>query len=322
MHKQLPTWQLIHQSLQHETAVMLLYVLESKGSSPGRQGFMMAVNAEGAMSGSMGGGIMEHKFVELAKATLQEASPAPAVHQQIHDKSATRNQSGMICSGEQTIFLYKVKKEEATAVQNIITSLRENRNASLLLSPQGIFFSADIPLKNYELQLYAVDHFSFKEKIGYKNKLYIVGGGHCSLALSQLLGLMDFHTCVFDDRPDLNTLVQNTFAHEKHLLVDYSDLPSMIQPGSNTYVVIMTVGYRTDEVALKALLGMDLFYIGMLGSKSKTGKLLEQLQAAGIDKAWLDKIHAPVGIPIKSQTPEEIAVSIAAEIISVKNRYL
>ena len=72
MHKNLPAWQLIHQSLQQKLQVMLLYVLESKGSSPGRQGFMMAVNENGQMCGSLGGGIMEFKLVELAKKMLSQ----------------------------------------------------------------------------------------------------------------------------------------------------------------------------------------------------------------------------------------------------------
>jgi len=322
MHKQLPTWQLIHQSLQNDIAVMLLYVLKSKGSSPGRQGFMMAVNAEGAMNGSLGGGIMEHKFVELAKSRLQEAATEISIHQQVHDKAAAKNQSGMICSGEQTIFLYTVKKEEATAIHNIITCLLANSNATLQLSPQGIVFNTAIPGKNYTLQLKEGDDFLFTEKIGYKNILYIIGGGHCSLALSQLMSTMDFYTCIFDDRHELNTMIENHFVHEKHLLVDYTALSALIPSGANSYVVIMTVGYRTDEIALKALLGKDFYYLGMLGSKNKIKKLFEQLTAEGIDKKWLDKIHAPVGLHIKSQTPEEIAVSIAAEIIHVKNSRL
>jgi xanthine dehydrogenase accessory factor len=69
--KSLSTWQLIYNSLQQQVAVMLLYVLESNGSSPGRQGFFMAVNLHGKMEGSLGGGIMEHKFVEMAKAKLK-----------------------------------------------------------------------------------------------------------------------------------------------------------------------------------------------------------------------------------------------------------
>jgi xanthine dehydrogenase accessory factor len=322
MHKQLPTWQLIHHSLQHNIAVMLLYVLESKGSSPGRQGFMMAVNAAGAISGSMGGGIMEHKFVEMAKARLQQRAAEISVHHQVHDKSAAKNQSGMICSGEQTIFLYTVKKEDIAAVENIIHSLRQHVNASLHLSPNGIIFTNNIPADNYALQLKGDDDFVFTEKLGYKNILYIIGGGHCSLAFSQLMSSMDFYIHLFDHRDGLNTMEQNGWVHEKKVINDFAALTSMIASAQNGFVVIMTFGYRTDADALKALAGKDFAYIGVLGSKNKIEKMFEQFVAEGMDKKWLDRIHAPIGIPIKSQTPEEIAVSIAAEIITTKNKYL
>ena len=103
MNKQYATWKLIAQSLQQNLAVMLLYVLESNGSSPGRQGFFMAVNAAGEMEGSIGGGIMEHKFVELAKEKLKAGNQEPDFKKKIHDKSVAAEQSGMICSGDQTI---------------------------------------------------------------------------------------------------------------------------------------------------------------------------------------------------------------------------
>ena len=99
MQKQLQIWQFIHKSLQADIPVMLLYVLESNGSSPGRQGFFMAVNKDGEMHGSIGGGIMEHKFVEMAKDKLKHNMDSTSVKKQVHDKSAANNQSGMICSG-------------------------------------------------------------------------------------------------------------------------------------------------------------------------------------------------------------------------------
>ncbi len=298
---------------------MLLYVLESKGSSPGRQGFMMAVNAKGEMNGSLGGGIMEHKFVELAKSKLQQQAKEVSVHQQIHDKMAAKNQSGMICSGEQTIFLYTVKQGEAAVVQSIISSLQQNRNGTLQLSPGGIIFSSDVPVKNYQLQLKEEDDFIYTEKTGYKSTLYIVGAGHCALALSQLMSSMGFYIRLFDDRQELNTLQQNNFVHEKHTVNDYAELSDLIPSSLSGYVVIMTVGYRTDAVAIKALQGRKFAYLGVLGSRNKMKKMFEQLAAEIIDRSWLKKIYAPIGLQIKSQTPEEIAISIAAEIIKVKN---
>jgi xanthine dehydrogenase accessory factor len=322
MHKQLPNWQLIHHSLQHNIAVMLLYVLESKGSSPGRQGFMMAVNAKGAMSGSLGGGIMEHKFVEMAKASLLQDTEVSSLHHQVHDKSAAKNQSGMICSGEQTIFLHAVKKDETAAVDNIISVLQQNKNASLLITPAGIDFDNAVPAADYAFEKSSDDKFSFKEKLGFKNKLLIIGGGHCSLALSQLMSNMDFYIHVFDHREALHTMEQNHFVQEKTILRDFAALNSLVSPLPNSFVVVMTVGYRTDAAVLKALEGKSFAYLGVLGSKSKISKLFAQLAAEGMDETWLSTIYAPVGLPIKSQTPEEIAVSIAAEIIAVKNKRL
>jgi xanthine dehydrogenase accessory factor len=117
MKKQLLVWNLIAESLDKQIPVTLLYVLESKGSSPGRQGFFMAVNAEGDMEGSIGGGIMEHRFVEIAKRTLSQKS---ILQKQIHAKTAHKNSSGMICSGEQSILLYQIKKEEMPIIKKII----------------------------------------------------------------------------------------------------------------------------------------------------------------------------------------------------------
>jgi len=319
MHKQLPTWQLIQQSLQNNIAVILLYVLESKGSSPGRQGFMMAVNANAKMSGSLGGGIMEHKFVEMAKAKMQQEGETASIHLQVHDKSVAKNQSGMICSGEQTIFLYPVKKDELPAVSNIVSVLQENKNASLILSPGGISFNNDIPVENYLFQTRGEDDFIFIEKTGYKNKLIIIGGGHCALALSQLMSSMDFHITLFDHREALHTMEQNHFVQEKAILHDIAELNTLISSSANTFVVVMTVGYRTDAETLKALAGKNFAYLGVLGSKSKIDKMFAQLAAEGIDERWLNTLYAPIGLPIKSQTPEEIAVSIAGEMIRAKN---
>ena len=320
MQKTLQIWYFINESLKQRGSVMLLYVLESKGSSPGRQGFSMVVNAKGEMEGSIGGGIMEHKFVEMVKERLKkQGSKEQELKKQIHDKSAANNQSGMICSGEQTIFLYPVREKDLNTVQKIIQSLEENKNGTLILSPDGILFSDAIPEKDFEFTFQAEDEWLYKEKTGYKNKLFIIGGGHCSLALSRLMRTMDFYVQVYDDRENLKTMLENDAVHENHFISNYSDLKDQIPSGQNHYVVIMTFGYRTDDIALKALLNKEFKYIGVLGSKKKMEKLFEDNRKEGIDESLLQRIHTPIGLDIKSQTPEEIAVSIAAEIIKIKN---
>src|SRR5690349_20362873 len=104
--KEVAVWEFAMRSLQDGLPVALLVVLESAGSSPGRQGFKMALSGTGEMAGSVGGGIMEHKLVELARNLLAQNSFQPLLKRQIHSKAAPQNQSGMICSGEQTVGIY------------------------------------------------------------------------------------------------------------------------------------------------------------------------------------------------------------------------
>ena len=161
--------------------------------------------------------------------------------------------------------------------------------------------------------------WEYVEKTGYKNQLFIIGGGHCSLAFSKLMRGMDFYITVYEEREGLNTLEKNEFANEIIIADDYTALANLIPSGPNQYVVIMTFGYRTDDIALRALLDKQFKYLGVLGSKKKMEKLFDDYRADGIAEEVLQRIHTPIGIAINSQTPEEIAVSIAAEIIKVKN---
>ena len=98
-----------------------------------------------------------------------------------------------------------------------------------------------------------------------------------------------------------------------------AELSELIPSGENNYVVVMTFGYRTDDMAVRALLQKQFKYFGLLGSKKKIEKMFAEYKNEGMDEGLLDKIYSPIGLQIKSETPEEIAVSIAAEIIKVKN---
>jgi xanthine dehydrogenase accessory factor len=319
--KSINTWRFIEYSVQQDVPVMLLYVLDSKGSSPGRQGFFMAVNSQGRMQGSIGGGIMEHKFVELAKERLcNESDDLSTIKKQVHDKSVARDQSGMICSGEQIIFLYRLQGGDLRTIRDIINTLVQNKRGTLMLSPRGVRFDADAPGHDFYFSMKSEEDWMYSEKIGYKYELFIVGGGHCALALTKLMRSMDFYIRVYDDRKEVKTMAENHDAHEKHFVNDYSELSELIPSGSNRYVVVMTVGYRTDDAALKALFGKKFRYFGLLGSQFKINKMISEYKTSGVSEEMLQHIHAPAGIKIKSESPEEIAVSIAAEIINIKNQ--
>lgn len=318
--RELKLWKFVVERLQVSEPVMLMCVVESSGSSPGRRGFKMAVTKDN-LSGSIGGGIMEHKFVELAKGKLLEDSEDSLLRKQFHQKTAAKDQSGMICSGEQTILLSRINKKDLPCMQSLVASLEKNKNGELRIDSTGIGFSEDAsPDFDFSFEKESENSFRYTERTGYRNHLTIVGGGHCALALSKLVCGMDFYTRVYEERKDLNTLEENNFANEKIILEDYSELSSLIYQGENHYVAVMTFGYRTDDRTVRAIIDKNFDYLGVLGSESKMKQLFEEWRADGLPEGKLQKIYSPIGIRIKSETPEEIAVSIAAEIIKVKNR--
>lgn len=330
MKKDLELWQFIAKCLKNGEKVMLLVVVESVGSSPGRQGFKMAVGTEGSLFGSIGGGIMEIKLVELAKSHLQNNVATssdkttryntPFLKKQIHNKNAAHDQSGMICSGEQTILFYPLEKTHLTTVKKIVSALENNTLAVLKWDAQYFeLFDNQRLTDNFTFVFADIDTFVYVENLGFKQQLYIIGGGHCALALSELMAKMDFQIHLFDDRLDLNTLQKNTFAHCIET-ANYATIGDKIPSGPDVYVVVMTVGYRTDAVVIRQLLDKNIRYLGVLGSASKMKTLLQLLENEGFNSDILRGIHTPIGVAINSRTPEEIAVSIAAEIIFIKNK--
>ncbi len=324
MSKELNFWQFIDNQLNSYEKALLLVVVDSTGSSPGRQGFKMAINTEGVLCGSIGGGIMEIKLVELAKDLLQKENDVAFLKKQIHHKNVPHDQSGMICSGEQTILFYTLKKTDLPTVKRLVFCLENALPIVLKMTPHCFQVFENHTLSSpFNFVFIDERDFVYTENIGFKNELYIIGGGHCALALSELMSKMDFCIHLFDDRSDLNTLEKNRFVHQKHL-VDYSDIGAYIPSGNNVYVVVMTVGYRTDALVLRQLLDKKLRYLGVLGSATKMETLLDSLENQGVTNQGVTSdllrgIHTPIGLNINSKTPEEIAVSIAAEIIKVKN---
>lgn len=318
MMRQGQVWQLLSDSLRQHLPAVLLCVVESNGSSPGRQGFCMAVNAAGAMEGSIGGGIMEHKLVALCRERLLHDAPdeGPMVRQQVH-RAAAQHRSGMICSGEQTVVLYRIQPGDEMIIEQIRDG-REQGLGSFVLSNEGLHFSDTAAPQSHSWTFHNEAAWRYTERLGYRDHLHIVGGGHCALALSQLMRGLDFYIHLYEDRPALHTVLRNDFAHEKKL-VDYNELGSLIPSGPEHYVMIMTFGYRSDKIALKSLLHLDPGYMGMMGSKAKVAQLFEELAQEGADPARLARVHAPAGLSINSRTPEEIAVSMAAQIILVRS---
>ena len=310
-------WQYINHNLHNSNKIILLWVLESEGSSPGRRGFKMAVSKEGFF-GTIGGGMMEHKLVEKAKTLLADDESEVSLVRQHHDKQHSKDQSGMICSGSQLIAFVPVSINEQKTIESIVKKTEDESKDFVFLSPKGISLIED-ELKTSGLKYSAEKEWKYAEYINERPVIHIIGGGHVGLALSELMFYLGFYIKLYDNRPELNTIAQNTFANEK-IIVDYNKIDEIINARSDEYVVIMTFGYRDDKTVFSKLMDKTFFYIGMIGSEAKIKALFTEFKEEGIAPERWNHAFIPIGINIFSKTTKEIAVSIAAEIIREKNK--
>jgi xanthine dehydrogenase accessory factor len=158
----------------------------------------------------------------------------------------------------------------------------------------------------------------FLEVLMPPDRLLIVGGGHCGRALARMASLLDFSIVLADDRAEFARPEDYAYPNVEsvmHLPPDYAGLPV---PDENTYVALVSKGFVTDEAALRRVLDSPAAYIGMIGSKRKREVVYDALRADGVPEEKLSRVHAPIGLDIGADTPEEIAVSILAEIIQVR----
>ena len=311
-------WQQLLSKLQENKCLYLLTVIQNEGSSPGRKGFKMLVAEDNYIYGSIGGGVMEFTLVEEAKQLLFKQQEIIIYKKQIHTGKG-KDGSGMICSGEQTVVFHPMNKSHAPFITEIVNGLKNKQQKTINFTSSGLFFNTNNIQEKYRANIQSETEWLFQEKIGFKETIYIVGGGHVGLAVSELFRQLQFHVVVFDNRENLNTLNVNAYAHKKQI-IDYHNIENYLHQGNDSYVVIMTNKYTDDKIVLSKLIKNSYKYIGVLGSKAKLKTMWEVMLQEGFTQKELDKVFAPIGIHIKSETPEEIAVSIAAEIIQVKNR--
>ena len=146
--------------------------------------------------------------------------------------------------------------------------------------------------------------------------LYIFGGGHVSMALAQAAHAAGFAIGVVDDRETFANAQRFPMARE--IYTTYEEAFEKLQPNPATYLVIVTRGHRDDMRVLAWAARTQARYIGMIGSKRKVLSVYKALEAEGIAEEQLARVHAPVGLEIGALTPEEIAISIAAELIAIR----
>ncbi len=157
----------------------------------------------------------------------------------------------------------------------------------------------------------------FMEVSARPKRLYIFGGGHICKEVVKLAAGSDFSVCVIDDRPDILSAYSSPVVTLTTDAAYRENFPSLDR---DSFVVIVTRSHKYDEPVLAQAIREDCAYIGMIGSKAKVRKMFAALEKTGVDPARLEQVHAPIGLNIKGEGPYEIAVSILAELIAVKNQ--
>ncbi len=311
--KQINFWQEIKDNLDKHGRLALAVVFNADHSTPGRAGFKMFVTPEGNARGSVGGGKVEGMVIDECK-ELYNGNTLKNYYKEFKLLGEAPESIGMICNGVQIIGFIMLEKKDVNTIAKIIDASNLHKESSLKITESSFEYSEQ-PIRDTGFD---AETGIYTEKIGVRNRVYVFGGGHVGLAISKVMSQLDFKVIVIDNRKDVETLKENKFADEI-IIADFVKSTDNVIEDAYSYVVIVTPGHLQDKDVLRAVLKKNVKYIGMMGSESKVRTLYKELKKEGIDPLLLERVYSPIGLKIKSETPDEIAISIAAEIIKIKN---
>ena len=311
-------WEAVRDRLRKDERVGVVLVVNHSVHSPGTTGSRMAIFADGSTVGTIGGGVMELDIVRSAPEIFFAAEHAPTLRKLYHRKEGEGEKSGLICSGFQTnLYATMGRAEHADLLDALVKAGREDRSAVLEIRPTGIAL-LDLPAGGPRIQhdlVYSGYTWVYRESAMNLSRIAILGGGHCGLALSRLMHRLGYHVSIFDSRPRVPTMLENDFTDEKHIVDDLVDAASMIRLPEHTNLVVMTTELSSDVRALLGAAGRAFPFVGVMGSRAKIATMRKALLAEGVTAEWIDNLVAPVGLPIGSNTPDEIAVSVAGQLL-------
>ncbi len=188
-----------------------------------------------------------------------------------------------------------------------------------LVLPEGKRVDAPGLTINRQAQLFAQEAQGiFLEPVGQFSKVFLIGAGHVAQKVALLTPAVGFKTIVLDDRADYLSQERFPLADETIALEDFSGVFADLTIDVDSSVVIVTRGHASDREVLKQALQTDAGYVGMLGSRRKIRATFDILMREGVSQQALDKVHTPIGLSIGAETPEEIAISIVAELIQAR----
>lgn len=287
--------QKILQETKAHRSVAFCVVVETSGSTPQGPGAMMIVDYDSHTIGTIGGGCVEAAIRRRAFEII-ESKTSELV--QIDLNNETASDEGLICGGTMKIAIVFLPRDQwYDDLTNAINLLEEGK-------PAEIAINIDANLR-YRLRLEAEPH------------LVIAGAGHISRELAQLGTNLGFLVTVIDNRADYANS-QRFPAPIQVLVGDIAETLKKHPIHQSTYIVVVTRGHTHDQDALSAVLRSPACYIGMIGSRRKVKLIFETLKEEGFSEDLVKRVTAPIGLPIKAITVQEIAISIMAQLIQVR----
>ena len=340
----------LNQTLAQNRPCVYCSVVETRGSTPQKAGAAMLVFPDGRQVGTLGGGCVEAEVKRQALRTLGGDGPGKAEVLTFCLDDNYGWDDGLICGGRMNILAdplsTRPKQVRAyyTHFNQIIDAGAGCTEAVVVSSEHGAIGSrylfdatgtlidqlAEAPpveaVRQGLLPLERRPKPAHQHGVAYlpilpRVTLLIVGGGHVGQGVAKLGADVDFDVWVLDDR-DAYANRERFPSASRHLVGDIGQLLKSLAPEitPSVYALIVTRGHGHDEEALYHLANTPAGYVGMIGSRRKIKLIYEDLLARGIPQAALEKVHAPLGFDIGSQTVPEIAVSIVAELIACRNR--
>ncbi len=316
---------------------MLVTIVADGGSAPRGTGASMIVGEDGRLAGTMGGGMLEYRATQDAQSDLAEGKGQLREYGLAKDAVADL---GMVCGGHVEVLFTCVipSGKNKAALASARTHLALHKTGWLLLpfnSTELGFYSEDEGLVGTSVTLppgrtELIDHTTsvidtaeekcYIQKLMNLSRVFIFGGGHLAQELVPLLTHLGFRCVVTDDRHEFSSAELFPGAEEVRTL-DYENLSGVFDVQPDDYIVVVTRGHAGDYEVLRFALTTPAYYIGGVGSRPKIASVNSKLRADGFTDQDIARVTTPIGIDIKSKTPAEIAVSIAAQLIRRRAEY-
>jgi xanthine dehydrogenase accessory factor len=281
--------------------VGLCTVVATRGSCPQSAGAKMIVLNDGRTLGTLGGGCVEAEVRKRAMEMLIDDRGDLLSFDLNHDYGWD---DGLICGGAMDIVVQPYDASRVALFKQMLDSIARCDGGADALELRFPYARAG---KSQE----------YIERIESSPTLLVVGAGHVAQAVGQIAPGLGFDVDVLDDRPDYPSKERFPLSR-KRIVGDIESELSRFPIDANTYIVIVTRGHNHDGRALAAVIDSPAKYIGMIGSKRKIKAIYDELHAGGTSIDKLLRVHAPIGYDVGAVTVQEIAISIAAQLVAVR----